>query len=158
MGGPILIGYDGSPASRHAVSEAGALLAGHPALVVVVWKQGIAFELQELPTVAGLPGAPVDVRTALEIEDALYERSRRLAEQGAQIAREAGFQAESLVVADEVDVTIAETLVKMARERDAQAIVVGAHGHGRMSEILLGSTSRDVIRRATCPVVVVRET
>jgi nucleotide-binding universal stress UspA family protein len=26
-----------------------------------------------------------------------------------------------------------------------------------MSEILLGSTSRDVIRRAECPVVVVRE-
>ncbi len=158
MGGPILIGYDGSPASRHAVGEAGALLAGRPALVVVVWKQGLAFELQELPTVAGLPPTPVDVRAALEIEDALYERSRRLAEQGAQIAREAGFQAESLVIADEVDVTIAETIVNVARERGAQAIVVGAHGHGRMSEILLGSTSRDVIRRATCPVVVVRET
>jgi nucleotide-binding universal stress UspA family protein len=155
MSGPVLIGYDGSPASRHAVHEAGALLAGRPALVVVVFEQAVAFELQELPTVSGLPAAPIDVRTAMEIEDALYERSQRLAEQGAQLAGQAGFEAEPLVVAD--DITIAETLVGLARERDAQAIVVGAHGRGRMSEILLGSTSRDVIRRAECPVVVVRE-
>src|SRR3954467_7880935 len=155
MSGPVLIGYDGSPASRHAVREAGALLAGRPALVVVVFEQAIAFELQELPTVSGLPPAPIDVRTAMEIEDALYESSQRLAEQGAQLAGEAGFEAEPLVVAD--DITIAETLVGLARERDAQAIVVGAHGRGRMSEIFLGSTSRDVIHRATCPVVVVRE-
>jgi nucleotide-binding universal stress UspA family protein len=155
MSGPVLIGFDGSPASRHAVHEAGQLLAGRPALVVVVFEQGIAFELQELPMASGLPPAPIDVRTAMEIEDALSERSQRLAEQGAQLAREAGFEAEPLVVAD--DITIAETLVALALERDAQAIVVGAHGHGRMSEILLGSTSRDVIHRATCPVVVVRE-
>jgi nucleotide-binding universal stress UspA family protein len=157
MSGPVVIGYDGSQASLHAVREAGALLTGRPALVVVVWQQGIAFELQELPTVSGLPPASIDVRTALEIEDALYERSQRLAEQGAHVAREAGFEAEPLVVADDVEVTIAQTLVNVARERDAQAIVVGAHGQGRMSEILLGSTSRDVIRRALCPVVVVRE-
>ena len=39
----------------------------------------------------------------------------------------------------------------------ASAIVVGAHNHGRLGELFLGSTSRDVIRRATCPVVVVRD-
>jgi hypothetical protein len=33
---PIVIGYDGSPASDHAVREAGALLDGREALVVVV--------------------------------------------------------------------------------------------------------------------------
>ena len=53
--------------------------------------------------------------------------------------------------------TIAETIVNVAKERDAAAIVVGAHGHGRLGEVLLGSTSRDVIRRAPCPVIVSRE-
>jgi nucleotide-binding universal stress UspA family protein len=47
--------------------------------------------------------------------------------------------------------------VSVARDRGAAAIVVGAHGHGRLSEAILGGTSRDVIRRADCPVVVVRE-
>ena len=44
-----------------------------------------------------------------------------------------------------------------AREHDANAIVVGAHGHRALSELLLGSTSHSVLQRAECPVVVVRE-
>jgi nucleotide-binding universal stress UspA family protein len=35
--------------------------------------------------------------------------------------------------------------------------VVGPHGHGRIGEVILGSTTRDLIRRATCPVVVGRQ-
>jgi nucleotide-binding universal stress UspA family protein len=45
----------------------------------------------------------------------------------------------------------------VARERDAPALVVGAHRHGALSEVLLGSTSRDVVRHAPCPAIVVRE-
>jgi hypothetical protein len=56
--GPIVIGYDGSPAAEHAVAEAGDLLNGRLALVVVVWNQGLGFELLELPTATiGLPPA-----------------------------------------------------------------------------------------------------
>jgi hypothetical protein len=38
--GPILIGYDGSPASEEALRRAPAVLSGSRALVVVVWKAG----------------------------------------------------------------------------------------------------------------------
>lgn len=155
--GPVLIAYDGSPASEHALRAAGELLAPRPAVVVVVHKEGIAWELVELPaSTIGLPPATIDVRTALEAEEAMRERAQRLARRGAALARDAGFDAEGLVVAEEVDVTVAETLVKVAGERDARAVVVGAHGHGRLSEIVLGSTSRDVIRHAPCPVLVTR--
>jgi nucleotide-binding universal stress UspA family protein len=155
--GPIVIGFDGSEAAEHAVRAAGELLRGRPALVVSVYKAGIGFELVELPTASiGLPPAPIDVRTAVEVEQELAERAQRLAGHGAELARKAGFEAEGMAVADEVDVPVAETLVNVARERDAVAMVVGAHGHGRLSETLLGSTSRDVIRRAPCPVVVSR--
>jgi nucleotide-binding universal stress UspA family protein len=156
-GAPILIAYDGSASADHAVREAGRLLPGRPALVVVVYKQGIGFELVELPTASiGLPPAPIDVRTALELDEELAARSQKLAQQGAEVARSAGFEAEALAVADDVDTPVAETIVALARERSADAIVVGAHGHGRLSEAVLGSTSRDVIRRAPCPVVVAR--
>jgi nucleotide-binding universal stress UspA family protein len=154
---PILIAYDGSPSADHAIREAGGLLAGRRALVLVVYQQGIGFELVELPgATSGLPPPPLDIRTALEVDQDLAERSQMLSRHGAELAREAGFEAEALAVADDVDMPVAETIVTVAREQSAAAIVVGAHGHSRLSEVVLGSTSRDVIRRAPCPVVVAR--
>jgi nucleotide-binding universal stress UspA family protein len=156
--GPVLIAFDGSSAAEHALEEAAALLGKRPALVVSVWKEGIGFEAVELPTASmGIPPVPIDVNAALEIEQEVKERAQQLAQHGAELARQAGMEAEGLAVADEVEVTIAETIVDVAKKRDAAAIVMGAHGHGRLSEALLGSTTRDVIHRAECPVVVVRE-
>ena len=157
-GNVVVIGYDGSDAAERAIREAGGLLSGRPALVVVVWKAGLGWELVELPTTSiGLPPASIDVRTVVEIDQAMAERAQKLAEQGARVARDAGFKADGLAVAEDVETPIAETIVTLAGEREAAAIVVGAHGHGRLSEVILGGTSRDVIRRADCPVVVVRE-
>lgn len=153
--GPIIVGYDGSPAAENALREAAALLAPREALVVVVWEAGAAYEMMESPAAAmPIPPAPIDVRTAAEIDQQMYERAQRLAEQGTTLARDVGFEAEPLVVAD--DTTIADTLVRLTRERDAQAVVVGAHGHRRLSEALLGSTSQSVIDQAPCPVIVCR--
>jgi nucleotide-binding universal stress UspA family protein len=155
--GPILIAYDGTPESEYALWDAGALLKDERALVVTVWKPGLAFEVTELPTATlGLPPAQLDIRTALEIDRQLYEAARRMAERGATLARAAGFEVEGLAVAEEVEITIAETILRVALERDSQAIVVGITSHGRLGEIILGSTSRDIIRHAPCPVVVAR--
>jgi nucleotide-binding universal stress UspA family protein len=154
---PILIAYDGSPSADHAIREAGGLLAGRRALVVVVYQQGLGFELEELPSVTiAAPPAPLDIRMALDVDQELAERSQMLARHGAELAREAGFEAEALAVAEDADTPAAETIVTVAREQGAAAIVLGAHGHSRLSEVVLGSTSRDVIRRAPCPVVVAR--
>jgi nucleotide-binding universal stress UspA family protein len=154
MKGPIVIAYDATPASERALREAAALLTGRPAQVLVVWKAGLAFELIALPASSiGLPPAPLDIRAAMAAEEAVYEGARRAAEQAAQLARELGLDAAWLVVADEPEVPVDETIVAVARERDAAAVVVGAHAHGG----ILGSVSRGVIRSAPCPVVVVRE-
>lgn len=156
--GPVVIAFDGSPESEHAIRETGPLLEGRPALVVVVWKAGVGFELVELPTSSvGLPPSTIDIRTALEMEQSMAERAERIAQKGAGLARDAGFaDPEGLAVADEMDVPVHETIADVARERDAQAVVVGAHGHSAVGEVLLGSISRGVIKRAPCPVVVVR--
>ncbi|TDO49064.1 nucleotide-binding universal stress UspA family protein [Kribbella sp. VKM Ac-2527] len=37
---------------------------------------------------------------------------------------------------------------------DAELLVLGSHGHGSIHDALVGSTSRHVIRHATCPVVI----
>jgi nucleotide-binding universal stress UspA family protein len=152
--GPVVIGYDGSPVADRALAEAAGLLAPRPALVVVVWEAGRGFEAA-WPVGLEAPVPVLDIRTALELEEAFYEAAERTARQGAALAMSMGLQAESLVVAD--DISVADTLIRVARERDAAAVVVGAHRHGALSEVLLGSTSRDVIRHAPCPAIVVRE-
>jgi nucleotide-binding universal stress UspA family protein len=154
--GPVVIGYDGSPVADRALAEAAGLLSTRPALVVVVWEAGRAYEEAAWSAITlEVPVPTVDLRTAMELDRALYEAAERTAQHGAGVARSMGMQAGSLVVAD--DVTVADTLVRVASEQDAAALVIGAHNHGALSEVLLGSTSRDVLRHAPCPVVVVRE-
>jgi nucleotide-binding universal stress UspA family protein len=151
--GPTVIAYDGSPASQTAIREAAEVLAPKRAVVLVVYKEGIGVETVVVPEFSGdLPPAKLDLRTAEEVDREMSERARQLAEAGAELAREAGFEAEGLAVAESLDVPVAETILDVAESRDAPAIVLGSHGHGPV----LGSTSRDVIRRATCPVVVRR--
>lgn len=152
--GPVLIAYDGTAAAERALRETSELLRGRNALVVVVYKTGLAFELVELPAAsAGLPPAPLDMRTALEIDQSLLEATRRAAEQAAATARELGLDAEPLVVTEDPEIPVDETLVSLARERDVQVVGVGAHNHGP----ILGSISRGVVRNAPCPALVVRE-
>jgi nucleotide-binding universal stress UspA family protein len=155
--GPVVIGFDGTPAAEHAIREGGPLLAGRKAVVLVVWVQGLGFELVTLPaSEIGLPPAPADVETALEVDRELLRAAESQAQRGVAIAREAGVAAEPLVVADDPDTAVHETIVRVADQRDAAAILIGTHGHGPIGELLLGVTTRGVLRRAGVPVVVVR--
>jgi nucleotide-binding universal stress UspA family protein len=153
--GPIVIGFDGSKAAERALRESAAVLAPGPALVVVVWEAGRAFDLLTLPTrVLEVPPTTLDIRAAFAAEKAAYDTAERLAEQGAVLAAELGLQAEGLAIAD--DMSVADTLVRIAREQDARALVVGSHGRRGLTAALVGSTSKGVLERAPCPVVVVR--
>jgi nucleotide-binding universal stress UspA family protein len=151
--GPALVGYDGSPAAERALREAIGLLGSVPLLIVVIWEAGMSFDLVAVPTV---DPAPIDIRAALELDQELSERAQRWAEQAAAEARAAGCTADGLVVADEM--TPADTLIRLATERDAAAIVVGRHGHRALREVIAGSTTRELLKRAPCPVLVVRDT
>jgi nucleotide-binding universal stress UspA family protein len=148
--GPIIVGYDGSPASDRAVTEGATLMAPRKVLVVSVWEPGTGFPIAVDPL---LPLAAVDIRAALEVDKALFEAAQRMAQKGANLARDAGLDADALAVAD--DLTVAETLVSLAKEHDAPAIVVGTHGHWALSELVFGSTARGVIKQSPVPVTVV---
>jgi nucleotide-binding universal stress UspA family protein len=151
--GPIVIGYDGAPGSAYAIRATGALLGGRVALVVVVWKVGLGHELiAERPVlVAGLPPASLDVRTADEFDGELAEHARMLAQEGAGLAHESGLLAEGVAIAEDPDVSVAEALVRVARERDAQSVALG-----HASDVAIGRITRDTIRHAPCPVLVAR--
>jgi len=154
--GPVIFGFDGTAAAEQALREGAAVFAPRRALVVSVWEAGRAFEVAAQPVRAfEAPGAPLDQNDAFEVDQALYDAAQQTAERGAALAREAGLEAEAMAVADQA--TVADTLVRLARELDGQVVVVGAHTRRGLSGRLLGSTSRSVVERAPCPVLVVHD-
>ena len=50
---------------------------------------------------------------------------------------------------------VVEKILEYAERAEAGWIVVGSHGHGAMYETLVGSVSKALLRKATCPVLVV---
>jgi nucleotide-binding universal stress UspA family protein len=45
----------------------------------------------------------------------------------------------------------------LAAERHGELIVLGVQGRGAIDRMLFGSTTDDVVRRASCPVLTTRE-
>jgi nucleotide-binding universal stress UspA family protein len=154
---PILIAYDASASARAAVAAAGALFAPSRAIVLTVWEPGLA-EMMLVPDATGMGSTmlPFDPSVTREVERASEEHAQRLAGEGAALARAAGLQAEALALEDLTDPPGA--IVTTADEHGARAIVVGSRGLGGLKSKVLGSTSKEVLRRASQPVVVVRHT
>ncbi len=50
----------------------------------------------------------------------------------------------------------ATAICDLAKEEDADMIVMGTHGRTGFSRLLMGSVAEDVMRHAQCPVVTVR--
>ena len=49
-----------------------------------------------------------------------------------------------------------EEIIKFIKERDADCLFIGAYGHSRIIEMVLGSTTEYVLRNSTCPVFMSR--
>jgi nucleotide-binding universal stress UspA family protein len=47
--------------------------------------------------------------------------------------------------------------VRYAKDNDVDLIVIGTHGRGAIAHMLLGSVAERVVRKAPCPVLVVRD-
>ena len=47
-------------------------------------------------------------------------------------------------------------IIRFAKEKNVDLIVMGTHGHTGLTHVLLGSVSEKVVRKAPCPVLTVR--
>jgi nucleotide-binding universal stress UspA family protein len=138
----ILIPVDGSECSRRAVEHA-IRLARLP-------------EAPEIHVIHVRP--PVDaweVRRFL-VEEEIAEIERR---EGEESLRQARGLLDSAGVAYQVHVEIgpiAETIARYADENACDFIVMGTHGRGGLSKILMGSVAAEVVNLSHVPVTLVK--
>jgi nucleotide-binding universal stress UspA family protein len=151
---PILIAFDGSSPSRRAVADAAALLGPRRVLVATVWEAGLAYATPEMRG-DGLAAIPIDPEVARQIDEDVHAHAERVAREGAELASSLGLQAEPLAVTEERNVP--ETIVNLARENHAAAIVVGSRGLSGLRARIEGSTTKGLLKTASCPVIVVHE-
>ena len=146
---PILIAYDGSDNAKHAIAVAGEALAARPALVVTVWESVL-----ELAYRHPMPG---DLGVTQEVVEEMDRGARKAAteaaEEGVELARSAGLDAEPLVYRG--DGSTHEAIVELAHERVAHTVVAGARGRSGVKSMLLGSVSYGVVHHCRRPVLTV---
>jgi nucleotide-binding universal stress UspA family protein len=153
----VIVAYDGSAASREAIVAAAKLLKGCRVLVVTVWEEGLAYMAPPAtPTEGMMMTQPVDPEVAHGVDVALHSEAEQMARTGAEMAGSLGLQAEPVALPDARNV--ADTLIDLAREQHAAAIVVGSRGLGGIRARLEGSTSKALLAHAPCPVLVVHHT
>jgi nucleotide-binding universal stress UspA family protein len=141
---PILIAYDGSEYAKAAIDQAGEqLCAGRRAIVLTVWQP---FEA------TGFVGAPV--MAPVEVEEGVERDARRVADEGAELARRAGFRAEPVVERGD---PIWERIVESADDHDASIVVMGSHGRTGISRMLLGSVAGSAASHTPRPVLIAHD-
>ena len=136
VGGPIVVGVDGSGCAAAALEWASRLAVGLGVEVVAVHALGLLAH-------GGFGQEPAEAHRR-EIAD-------ELAGPWTEPARRAGGSWRTELV-DGNPVTALEIV---ARERQAAMIVVGSRGTGGFPGLQLGSTSLQLAQHATVPVVIV---
>jgi nucleotide-binding universal stress UspA family protein len=142
--GPLILCYDGSDAAERAIRIAPVLVGpGRAARVLYAYKP----TERSLGVAQGAAGGRIDAPVLGETD------AQQLVERGVAIARDAGFEAEPLLVA--ADRRTAELIAAQAEELDAPAVVMGQRGMSGIKSAVLGSVSRDVVNSYHRPVVIV---
>ncbi|WP_297825723.1 universal stress protein [Mycobacterium sp.] len=139
----IAVGVDGSPASNFAVCWAARDAA-----------------LRNLPlTLVHMVNATTTWPQVAMAAEALAWREddgRRVLREAVKIAEEATRASRKIYITSELwHAPPAPTLAKMSEEADM--VVVGSSGRGAVGRALLGSISSGIVRRASCPVAVIRD-
>src|SRR5579875_286170 len=151
----ILLGVDAdfAPMTQQALRAAGALFAqsGTPCLLIVITVVPI------LQTMATNSGLYVGHMLPLAITPEQRQQAEELLSKACMLLELQGVEPERIQRVIRLGVP-AEEMVKAAREFNADLVVVGSRGnawHEKLRRLLFGSTSRDLLAMAPCPVMIV---
>lgn len=138
----IIAAVDFSEVSDAIIQQATALAAAFSAELTLIHVAAPD------PEFVGYEAGPDTVRQQRARE---LTKEHQTLQQTAERLRQQGVQAKALLVQG----ATVETILKEMERTDADAVVVGSHGHGALYRMLLGSVSEAVLRASRCPVIVV---
>jgi len=140
---PIMLATDGSPEAAEATREAIELARALEAPLIVAAVEHVA-----APSYGYYGYA--DVYT--ELRKAEHEHVHAVLDEVAERSAEAGVACRIFPL----EGPVVDEICKLARERNAAMIVMGAHGWGALKRLVFGSVSLGVLHDAPCPVLVAR--
>jgi nucleotide-binding universal stress UspA family protein len=124
IGSRALIGWNASREATRAVNDAMPLLVGADVVTV------LTIDAREGPDAHGeLPGADISLHLARHGVKATIERTVS------------------------ADVPVGDVLLSRAADLGADLLVIGAYGHSRVRELLLGGATRSILQSMTVPVL-----
>ena len=143
----VLCGTDGSESSFRAVDRAAAVAkgAGATLLLACVYRPMSAREVQDAKDALG--GESYKVSGATPAEDVLRDAGDRARAVGAKDVEQIAIEGDAV-----------DELVKLAKDRGVELMVVGNRGLNSLAGRLLGSVPANVSHRAQCDVLIVHTT
>lgn len=138
----ILVPVDFSDVTPRVVETARSIARAFDARMVLLHVS------EPEPDFIGFEPGPMAVRTAVARD--FKKEHQKLEELSATVAVE-GFQ----VLALHIQGPIVDKVLEEAKTQEADAIVMGSHGHGALFEFLVGSVTSGILRAAKVPVCVV---
>ncbi len=135
----LLVGFDDSQTSKAALAEAANWAKKHGGRVILV--HAVFFDAEEF----GI--APLQMEKRLKHGEKICMETKEM------VAREFGIDAKSILCEGEPP----EVLVSMAKEKNADLIVLGTFGRRGINRLLMGSVTAQVIANSPVDVLVVKK-
>ncbi|MBE3556282.1 MAG: universal stress protein [Firmicutes bacterium] len=135
-----VIATDGSKSAQEAVRFAARLIPPFDSFVVV--------------NIQMMARAYMEGVSPQEVVTSLQDAGQKMVDEAAALLEQHGAQVEKLVsVAPQQG--LAQTIVEIARQRQADAIIMGSRGLSDLRGFFLGSVSHAVLSRSPVPVLIV---
>lgn len=150
----ILVPLDGSEHSIRALEIAIQIAKKFCGKITLIHVYSVGAAPLFMPEPATLtPGIPIMAKEEyLKIMENAREAGLKILAKGEEKANAEGVEVETLLR----EGNVANEIVKTAEEGKFNLIVMGAKGISRIKEILIGSVSDGVVRKASCPVLITK--
>lgn len=144
----LVVAYDESADARRALEHAVRMFPDWCAIVVHVWSSS----LPAMPSGLGAPLVP-DTEVLDDSDD--RREAQRIVEDGVARSGHAGLAAQPVLRHVDGISDVATAVLAVAQDQEAQLIVAGRRGLGRVRAAVLGSVSDALVRDTAIPVLIV---